>query len=446
MGREGADLLIDAFLIREQLANRFHIPALPTRAEIRNHLIEAYEVATRHFGEGSRQQLKVASRHAWLIAKVTEKPGGDGRPDALRLLEHVLGQARQRPDFNASSVEYLDALGSYAFWLCASGRSAEGLRISWDVAASVRESHGVASLQLEVPLVVIGSCLANIGDKSTVGFSMDAYQVAAAREQPPTSNLMRRAEVAFVALVEERRLSEAQEFLDKAMKNAEAFADGPLRKKFIDRLQPRRIQLLAFLGETEQAESLAAPVVAAFEAVQPMRMTPQEIPLWLGLSFAQRENGRFDEAINTAAKLEEFCREQKWADCLVDGAVARALAELDLGQTGSALESVERALKVQQQFFEDPAAADLGVAVGRIFLANGKTAEALEPLRQAYGFWLSHDSRSVWAAEAEYWFGLAHIANGDSKRGRWMVAEAQRTLGTSKLKSHRALASNSEAR
>ena len=156
MGREGADLLIDAFLIREQLANRFHIPALPTRAEIRNHLIEAYEVATRHFGEGSRQQLKVASRHAWLIAKVTKEPGGDGRPDALLLLEHVLGQARQRPDFNASSVEYLDALGSYGWWLCASGRSAEGLRILWDVAGSVRESYGAGSLQLEPPVGFIG--------------------------------------------------------------------------------------------------------------------------------------------------------------------------------------------------------------------------------------------------------------------------------------------------
>jgi len=446
MGREGADLIIDAFLIREQLASRFYIPAMPTRAEIRNHLVEAYEVATRHFGEGSRQQLKVASRHAWLIAKVTKEPGGDGRPDALLLLEHVLGQARQRPDFNASSVEYLDALGSYGWWLCQSDRPAEGLRILWDVAAAVRESHGAVSLQLEVPLVTIGGCLGSVGDKSGMGFLIQAYEVAAAREQPPTSNLMRRAEVAFIGLVEERRLSEAKEFLDKAMTNSEAFADGPLRKKFIDRLQPRRVQLLAWLGEAEQAESIAAPMVAAIEAVRPLKLIPQEIRLWLGLSFAQRENGRFDEAISTAAALEEICRQQKWTGCLVDAPVARALAELELGQTGPALEALERALKLQQQFSDDPAAADLGVAVGRIFLANGRTAEAVEPLRQAYGFWLGHDPKSVWAAEAEYWFGRAYLANDDPRRGRWMVAEAQRALSTSKLKSHRALASDSEAR
>ena len=108
--------------------------------------------------------------------------------------------------------------------------------------------------------------------------------------------------------------------------------------------------------------------------------------------------------------------------------------------------TVERALKLQQDFSEDPLAADLGVVVGRVFLANGRTAEEVEPLRQAYGFWLGHDPKSVWAAEAEYWFGRAHIANGDRKRGSWMVAEAQRVLSTSKLQSHRALASDSNAR
>jgi len=41
------------------------------------------------------------------------------------------------------------------------------------------------------------------------------------------------------------------------------------------------------------------------------------------------------------------------------------------------------------------------------------------------------------AAEAEYWFGQAWIANGEVKRSRWMVAEARETLSRSPLKSHR---------
>ena len=83
---------------------------------------------------------------------------------------------------------------------------------------------------------------------------------------------------------------------------------------------------------------------------------------------------------------------------------------------------------------------DVPLAYGRALLANGRAAEALEPLRQSYGFWLGHDPKSVWAAEAEYWFGQAWIANGDAKRGRWMVAEAKRALAKSPYKLHQSLA------
>jgi len=86
------------------------------------------------------------------------------------------------------------------------------------------------------------------------------------------------------------------------------------------------------------------------------------------------------------------------------------------------------------------------LAHGRALLANGRTTEALEALRKSYGFWLGHDPKSVWAAEAEYWFGQAWTANGDAKRGRWMVAEAKRALAASPFRLHRQLAVASSAR
>ena len=55
-------------------------------------------------------------------------------------------------------------------------------------------------------------------------------------------------------------------------------------------------------------------------------------------------------------------------------------------------------------------------------------------------FWLGHDPGSVWAAEADYWFGRALAANGEARRGQRMVSQAQRTLATSPFKSHRELA------
>ena len=69
MGREGTDVLIDALMKREQLRSRFGIPEAPSHEAIRNSLVEALDLATRYFGEGSRQQLKVASRHAWLLPR-----------------------------------------------------------------------------------------------------------------------------------------------------------------------------------------------------------------------------------------------------------------------------------------------------------------------------------------------------------------------------------------
>ena len=47
---------------------------------------------------------------------------------------------------------------------------------------------------------------------------------------------------------------------------------------------------------------------------------------------------------------------------------------------------------------------------GRALLAVGRAPAAIEPLRKAYGFWLAHEPKSEWAAEAEYWFAQAYLA------------------------------------
>ena len=82
---------------------------------------------------------------------------------------------------------------------------------------------------------------------------------------------------------------------------------------------------------------------------------------------------------------------------------------------------------------------DLRLAYGRALLANGRAAEALEPLRIEYGENLASRDR-FYVAELEYWFGQAWIANGEAKRGRWMMAEAREQLAKSPFPSHRALA------
>ena len=159
---------------------------------------------------------------------------------------------------------------------------------------------------------------------------------------------------------------------------------------------------------------------------------------------ALRLDGRFEEAVRAADKSMSVARTKGFAEdhpFFLWPQMWRGLAELELQKPAQALASIEPAVPLA---IKGPSwDVDWGVihlAHGRALLANGRAAEALEPLRKSYGFWLGHDPKSVWAAEAEYWFGQAWIANGDLKRGRWMVAEAKRALAASPFKLHRALA------
>jgi len=145
--------------------------------------------------------------------------------------------------------------------------------------------------------------------------------------------------------------------------------------------------------------------------------------------------------VRTAQTIIERCRATKLSPlmaCDVRPLREKALAELDWGRNVEAMATMQEHLKKARKLNNDPNSA---VAYGRALLANGRAQEALEPLRMAYGAWLSSTQpRGVYAAEVEYWFGQAWIANGEVKRGRWMVAEARRTLAQSPLPSHRALA------
>ena len=332
----------------------------------------------------------MASRHSWLIAKAPLDPRGDGRPEALELLERVLDHARRRDDFVESSAEYLDALGSYGVWLCNSeGREYEGLRVLWNVAAKVREVYGPSALQLELPLGYLGGCLNNLGDPAADGFHFLAYEVAAAREGPPTSNLMRRAEVRVHRSCRKAAPRAGTQLLRQGDEELCCISGGlAAREEYVARLRPSLYVMLARTGKSEEAEALAAPAIAEFDARQSAPFFPQAVPGHLGLSFAQRENGHFEAAIDTALRLEALCHKRSWNWCITDARVARAAAQLDAGEPVVALASAEQALEHQHEFWSDPPAADLGIVVGRAKLANGRAREALEPLRQAYGFWL----------------------------------------------------------
>jgi tetratricopeptide (TPR) repeat protein/tRNA A-37 threonylcarbamoyl transferase component Bud32 len=436
-GAAGADLLIDALLIRNELSNFFGVPAFTLPAQRFDVLNEALETARRHFGDGSRQQLKVVLPYAQRTYVFGESA------DAEHLVDTSLAQARTRTDRVTSSAEYHEVNIDRMTSRCGSERSAEVLSMLWEAVATDRAAHGDHSVQLERRLDALGTCLNAVDDPSAGWLEEDIYAIAAARERPPSTHLMRRAEGAFNGAMSRRDWDAAERYYQSAIENSQAISDPKLREGLTRRLAMDRVCLLAQRGDVDEAEQFAAPMAARFNAEfsQIGRLSPGQNNFWSCLSFAQRQKGRYAEAVRTAQTIIERCRANKTAArvaCEARPLREQALAELDWGRNAEAMATMQERLKSARKLDGDPNAA---LAYGRALLANGRAQEAIEPLRMAYGSWLSvGQPNHVFAAEVEYWFGQAWIANGEVKRGRWMVAEAKRTLAQSPLPSHRALA------
>jgi tetratricopeptide (TPR) repeat protein len=433
-GAIGADLLIDALLIRHQLSKEFGVPTFPPSAHLFNAVGEALDVADRHFGVGSRQYLKAALPYAFLV-----DDSGD-RPNAQRLIDESLREARQRADDVASSMEYHDVLTAHYTYLCATPRASEGLAGLWGALEQVRASHDDTSVRLEAHYSALGLCYERIADPTGYWLYAAAFDVAAARERPPSMPLMRRATIAMTWAIFVHDYAAAERYFLSAMENIAAISEPLLRERLSRNILMDRVCLLSYRGDSDDAERVAAPLLRALDNEPGSAPSRAEVRMRKCLSFAQRDNGRFDDAARTAQDLIERCRahtEASHVPCRNRGMLALGRALLDAGRYDEALAIFDKRRKLPLRTEINPESA-LGAA--RALLALGHTAEATEWLQRVYGFWLSSPTpRSVYASEAEYWLGQAYLAGGD-RRGHWMVAEARQALAASPLKLHRALA------
>ena len=427
-----AELLLDALLNRNELQFNFGVPAhaLPER---RFDIIqEANELALRHFGEGSRQHLRVVPAYAEMASVM--------KPDAgPPIIESALQRARQRGDEATGSVEYLMVNALHAVLLCESGRLGEGGALLREAVEHVRGAHGPTSVQLESLLMQTPAC-----DEAALRWAAaDAFEIAAARERPPSTQLMRRAMEAFNSALAFRDWASAERYYRSALENVEAIPEPALRDRLTIGLRSRRILQLAQRGDTDEAVQLAMPLKAEFDAeyLRIGRITPvQAGGFWAALSHAQRLGGRAADAEQTAQTFLDRClvtmKTGPGGVCDQRALAVLALARLDLGRIAEAQAAVEQRLARSQRFADD---ANFALAYGRVLLATHRTAEATEVLRQHYGTWLSMHPSSPYTAEALYWFGRAYQAAGD-KRGDWMVPQAREALAKSPIASHRALA------
>jgi tetratricopeptide (TPR) repeat protein len=434
-GAPGAELLLDALLARSLLDVILGVPSYVPHERRLEAIGEAVDVAIRHFGEGSRQHLRAARWFA-LVSDLAVN-ANEGR----RVRESALAKARQRTDGSATSIDYTMLFADRASGECDAGRTAEAQSFLRDAIAQVRAAHGPASPWLEDLTIALGKC-----SDDNWAF-MDAYEIAAARERPPSPTLLRLAEWAYSAASGARDFALAERYYQAGIANAQAIPDEALRDRLTVNLRVGRVCQLGQRGDAEAAVRLATTLIAGIEAdyARAGRLTISEGSFRICLAEAQRQLGRFGEATQTAQTFRERCRESGRnliaAGCEGRALVVEALAELDAGNLDAARTAIEARLGISREWEND---SRFRIAYARVLLADGQATEAIEPMRLNYGNWLSMNPSSPYAAESLYWFGRVYLATGD-KRGRWMIAQAKRELAKSPVATHRALAARPDS-
>jgi eukaryotic-like serine/threonine-protein kinase len=391
---------------------------------------EAYDSATRHAGTGSAYQLRAARTLAYVLGNRlgSSRSAVDRAEEAFKVLEDALAAARSNPALTEGNVDRLDAELRYGALLCKYRSIDEGMRRLWQADALGRKHHGEDSLPVEVAHYQLGECLWERDDPEAVWLKASAYRMAASRGEQSEWVLALLADEVAILHLNARRAGASAEFATKA-----SIPAGEIRSRMLSSIGLTQVGGLIQQGKPDEAEALADQLL-----IDP-RCCEQSLHMLR--SEALRLSGRFEAAALAADQAVSIARAKR-----VDGLelaqhlTARGSAELESNHRAQALATLEEAISLAPL---PQSAVFLSLVYGRALLANGHAAEALEALRQSYGFWLGHDPRSVWAAEAEYWFGQARIAIGDVKRGRWMVAEAQRALAKSPFKVHQRLVASS---
>jgi serine/threonine-protein kinase len=432
---EGDELFIDALLIRHDLTHHYGVPAYLTAERRLEALREADALALRSFGAGSRQQLRVARP----LAELTSGVESDERAQQLR--ETVLSQARARGDGASGSVEYLMLQADHAGALCKDSAHAGEARATLGRSiAAVRAAHGSTSALLEELLAAQAGC-----DEIGLAGPAAAFEIAAAREQPPSTALFNRALGAYQTAISLRDGPAAERYYQHVLQNMEAIPEPALRERLTIHVRTARVCQLAQRGDGAEAERVAAPLKAAFDAeyARIARLTPAQASFWFCLGDAHRQEGHYAEAQAALRAFVDRCRayepQARGLRCMPRALSALALAHLDAGHPDEARTAVEQRLAISRGNDGDPR---FPIAYGRVAIAGGRAAEAIESLRLNHEDWQSFQPDSPNAAEALFWLGTAYVASGDV-RGRAMVAQARKALAASPLKTHQRLAAAS---
>ena len=438
-GPEGMEALVDALIWRVSVSVRFERRTGMTWDTLYADARDAFDLAGRHLKPTSGRQLQAAVHLAGhLLDETGAARSVDERArEAFEVLNSALANARADPAMEVGSLDLNEADAMYGYLLCGLGRPHEGMRRMLDAVAVLRAHHTDDNYMLALIQGLIYNCLYNLGEGDlAVSYLIHSYELDERRDTTQFALAIGANAVArFMCALQ--RTEQCVRWVGREALHTSRVPPGEMQAHRAAGLRPLQVRALILSGETEQAEALALQWLQTPNCCDIAEMRSL-------LSVAQWANGKPDKALRSAEEGLMLTRSKgREARMLVN----RAAIELALGQSVKALATVESALPALANGDPktQPIEANANLFHGQALLAVGRAPEAIEPLRKAYGYWLAHEPKSEWAAEAEYWFAQAYLANGDAKRGRWMVAQAQRRLAQSSFKPHRELAARPSA-
>ena len=165
-GPAGIEPLIDALLARVDSASVIGWRPGMTWDLLYADSREAYDLAVRHFGAGSAQQLRAAQGLAWTLIESygSKRPEKDRAEEAFTVIESALDAARSNPAIAEGNVDLLNAELLYGVLLCRFRNSDDGIRRCRNVAAIASKHHGDESLTVELAFEHLAECLGRHGD------------------------------------------------------------------------------------------------------------------------------------------------------------------------------------------------------------------------------------------------------------------------------------------
>jgi serine/threonine protein kinase len=439
-GPDGVEALVDGLIWRVGVAYRFERRTGMTWDTLYADGREAFDLAGRHLKPISGRQLHAAVHLAGHLLDETGNSRNleDRSRESVGVLEAALANARADPDMEVGSLDLNLADAMYGYILCDLGRPQEAVRRMLDAMAVVRAHHTDDNYLIAMIQGLIYNCLYTLDEGDVaVSYLIHKYELDARRDTTQFVLAMGASDVAsFMCAVQ--RTEQCVRWAEKAALHTSRMPPGEMQATHAAGVRPLQVRALIFSGETEQAEALALQWLRMPNCCDIADMRSL-------VSVAQLVNGKLDEALRSAEDGLTRSKGQPVREARM--LVNRSAIELELGQSVKALATVESALPAlaNGDLRVQPIEASANLTYGRALLAVGRAPEAIEPLRKSYGYWLAHEPKSEWAAEAEYWFAQAYLANGDAKRGRWMEAEAKQKLAQSSFKPHRALAAQQTA-